>query len=590
MASLVYSDSAGRQVVYRLEKDRVSIGRSSDSDLVSLDLRVSRRHASILRDGQTGAFRIVDEGSSLGVYVNQKPIQEALLQDGDVIRVGDSIYSFVDMPEDGGGSISQMTLTAVGPSPSDAGLRGTALAAELEEAIVTLRESLRNPAADRRIMDQCFTLVESRLSAMKHRLVRIERARLMMQTLYDVGRVINSAYDRENLLEIILDQAVKVVRAERGFLTLYDPASGKFTRRAANNMGAGEQDFSTGIAVSVATSGEPVVTTDAQSDERFRERQSIMDLNILSAMCVPLVDRSQKVMGVIYVDTRASVVTFTRDDQEFLMAFANYASIAIENAALFLEAAAKARAEEELRLARKMDEMKSDLISIVSHDVRTPLTSIKSYAEILYDDLEDLEPSKQRHYLDIINREADRLSRLVTNYLDLQKIEAGMMRLSFAQLEIAALVGESIEAFEGAAVEKGLRLERSLEPSLPAVKGDRDRLLQVVANLLSNAIKFTPPGGTITLGAASTLLPGRGRAVALTVRDTGEGIPPDKVDKLFRRFSQLGEPGSQGQKGGTGLGLVFSREIVDLHGGRIGASSKPGEGTTFEVILPVDGP
>jgi len=342
------------------------------------------------------------------------------------------------------------------------------------------------------------------------------------------------------------------------------------------------------------------VTTDAQTDERFRDMESVADLNIRSALCVPLVDRASQVMGVIYLDTRASVVLFTRDDQEFLTAFANYASIAIDNARLFSAAAARARAEEELRQARRMDAMKSDLISIVSHDVRTPLTSIKSYAEILYDDLESLDPAQQRQYLQVINREADRLSRLVTNYLDLQRIEAGMMRLSIHPVETAALVDESLASFEGAALQKDIKLSRDVEPSPPTIQGDRDRLLQVLANLLSNAIKFTPSGGSVVVSLRRAEIPaepagdgspgvsdGAMPAVKISVSDTGGGIPPEKVGSLFQRFGQVGSDRSE-RRQGTGLGLYFSREIVELHGGWIAVTSVPGQGATFEVLLPVE--
>lgn len=597
MASLVFSDASGRQVVYPLAGSRVSIGRAADNDIVSLDLRVSRRHASVARDDGEGAWRVRDEGSSLGVFVNQQRVEEAALHDGDVIRVGDSLYSFVDIPASS--LESALDVTGAGPqAPSDAGLRGGALVAELQEAVTSLRTAAQGRAADRKVLDQSLELVQTRLDSLKQHLTRIEKARMMMQTLYEVGKTINSSYDRANLLDLILELAVKVVHAERGLLALYEASSDAFSRRAAINMadpvppaaaGGAPHDFSTGIALTVARSGRPVVTTDAQADERLRSLDSVVDLNIRSALCVPLVDRAGSVMGVLYVDTRASVVMFTREEQDFLMAFANYASIAIENAALFAEAASKARTEEELRQARKLDQVKSDLISIVSHDVRTPLTSIKSYAEILYDDLETLEPPRVRHYLDIINKESDRLSRLVTNYLDLQKIEAGMMRLSIQPLEVADLLGESIAAFEGAAMEKGIRMSRNLEPSMPVVRGDRDRLLQVLANLLSNALKFTPPGGSVRLGARCAVLPGRGRAVEISVHDSGEGIPPDRMERLFRRFSQVADRPVEA-KGGTGLGLVFSREIVELHGGRIDVRSAPGEGTAFEVLLPVDGP
>ncbi|HET6371903.1 MAG TPA: ATP-binding protein, partial [Candidatus Polarisedimenticolia bacterium] len=579
MASLVFSDSTGRQVVYPLDKETVSIGRSVENDIVSADLRVSRRHATLVREAEGSTFTIRDEASSRGVFVNQRRVKEAKLRDGDIIGLGDSVYSFVEIPS----SSLQGIAPGRGPSsqtPSSAELRGGALVADVQEAAAQLRTTLQDTTTPREALETRLGQVETRLESLRQHLIRLERSRLMMETLHEVGQIINSSWDRENLLEIILDLAVKVVRAERGFLTLFDGESGTFTRRAAINMGsaagsgdgpASDRDFSTGIALSVARSGDPIVTTDAQLDDRFKERRSVVDLNIHSALCVPLVDRARKIMGVIYVDTRVSVVLLGPEDREFLTAFATYAAIAIENASLLAQAAERARMEEELRQARKMDEMKSNLISIVSHDVRTPLTSIKSYAEILYDDLESLEPARQRHFLDIINREADRLARLVTNYLDLQKIEAGMMRLSPAPMEVAKFVEESLEAFQGAAREKGVALSRQMEPSLPVLRGDRDRLLQVLANLMSNAIKFTPPGGAVTVTARSTLLTGRGPALEIGVRDTGEGIPPDKIEKLFKRFSQVGEQRS-GPGGGTGLGLVFAREIVELHGGRIDVS------------------
>ena len=597
MASLIFSDNAGRQVVHPLDRDQISIGRAGDNDIVSLDLRVSRRHAVIVRDPASGAYTIHDQGSSLGVFVNHRRMVEAPLRDGDVIRIGDSLYSFVDLMGAGQDVTLGRTLSGVmGHAPSDAGLRGSALVAELQDALGSLRRTVQDPSADRRILDQCLSLVEGNLEGLRRRLVQIERARSMMQTLYEVGKVINSSYDRGNLLELILELAVQVIRAERGFLSLYDAASGRFEHGASINMRepaaggpeAGERDFSTGIALSVARSGQPIVTTDAMADERFRERQSVMELNIRSALCVPLVDRAGAVMGVIYVDMRASIVTFTREDQEFLMAFANYASIAVENAVLFAEAAEKARAEEELRQARTREEMKSDLIAIVSHDVRTPLTSIKSYAEILADDMDTLPPEQRRRFLEIINREADRLSRLVTNYLDLQKIEAGMMRLVVEPLAVNGLVEESVEAFAGAALEKRIALRPDLAPSLPLVRGDRDRLLQVLANLLSNAVKFTPEGGEVTVLARPVAMADGGEGVEIEVRDTGDGIPLDRIDNLFRRFAQVGEARGEARRG-TGLGLVFSREIVELHGGRIAVCSTPGSGSAFRVVLPVDG-
>src|SRR5574342_329544 len=135
MASLVFSDNAGRQVVHPLDRDRVTIGRGADNDIVSLDLRVSRHHASIGRDAAAKSYSIRDEGSSLGVFVNQRKVAESPLRDGDVIRIGDSLYSFVDIP-----AASLEFLSGVsGPAPSESGLRGGALVAELQDAFGSLR-------------------------------------------------------------------------------------------------------------------------------------------------------------------------------------------------------------------------------------------------------------------------------------------------------------------------------------------------------------------------------------------------------------------------------------------------------------------
>jgi len=593
MACLIYSDDSGRRVIHDLGEDAARIGRASDNDIVSNDLRVSRHHAVVVLTEE--GYRIRDIGSSLGVLVNNRRVDDSALADGDLIRLGDSLFTFVSetpsvVPEfDTSGA-------------TEAGVVSSALVSGVAEAARSLRTVFEEPrssgarpsAAAGEGRSGALTRMERSLEALRGKIARIERARRTLQTLYEIGKVLNSAVNRENLLDLIMDLAIRVLRAERGFLMLGSGDGEGLVISAARNMeedlgGGGALSISTGIARQVATSGKPVVSTDALSDRRLQDHQSIADHGIRSVVCVPLVDKVGVPMGVIYVDTRTAGVGFDEEDRDFLGAFANYAAIAIENQKLFDEASARARMEEELRAMRKLDEMKSELISVVAHDVRTPLTSIISFAEILADDFEEIEPEMRKSYLERIVREANRLNRLTSDYLDLAKIEAGRLSLKIETVDPEVLVRESCEAFEGQAAAHGIRLRAVARASPGPLRADRDRLLQVLANLLSNALKFTPEGGEIRVGLERAELPGPRPAAAFEVADTGSGIPPEDLDKLFRKFAQAGAAVA-GRPRGTGLGLVVAREIVELHGGRIGVESTPGEGSRFRFIVPIDGP
>jgi signal transduction histidine kinase len=589
MACLIYSDPSGRRIVFELTRDAAHIGRAGDNDVVSDDLRVSRHHAVVVREDEK--YRIRDVGSSLGVQVNNKRVEDAELQDGDLIRLGDSLYTFVSS-----------TPTAI-PSidaggTSAAGVVGSALVSGVAEAARSLRTAFEGPAVDATRKDdpaprEALTRMEYSLDALRGKITRIERARRTLQTLYEIGKVLNSAVNRDNLLDLIMDLALRVLRAERGFLMLFKGDEENLVVSAARNMeeeiAGGDPGISTSIAKQVAISGQPVLTTDAMKDDRFSSHASIIQYKIRSVVCVPLVDKVGKPMGVIYVDSRSTELGFDEEDRDFLAAFANYAAIAIDNQRLFDEIAARARMEEELKAMRRLDEMKSELMSIVAHDVRTPLTSIISYAEILEDDFDSMDPRQRRTFLERIVREANRLDRLTSNYLDLAKIEAGEMTIKVEPFDPVALLRESFEAFEGQASVQKVELIFDGDGESCTLTADRDRLLQVLANLISNALKFTPESGRVTVSLEPAALPGERPGLQFQVADTGRGVPPEELDQLFRRFGQAGEA-PQGRPRGTGLGLVVAREIVELHGGRIIVESSPGSGSRFSFIVPVSGP
>ncbi|MGH2627546.1 MAG: ATP-binding protein [Anaerolineales bacterium] len=224
-----------------------------------------------------------------------------------------------------------------------------------------------------------------------------------------------------------------------------------------------------------------------------------------------------------------------------------------------------------------------DFVANVSHELKTPLTSIQGFAQaILEGAVRDAEGL--RRAARVIHEESDRLRRLVEDLLDLARLDARQVSFVRAPLDLNGLLGSVLERISLRAAEKGVRLENEL-PSYPSLVGDGDRLAQVFTNLLDNAIKFTPAGGSVRLrGEVSG-----GRAL-VHVEDMGPGIPAEELSRIFERFYQLDKARRGGEGRGVGLGLAISREIVQAHGGRLNAQSRPGEGSRFSVDLPLTQP
>lgn len=229
---------------------------------------------------------------------------------------------------------------------------------------------------------------------------------------------------------------------------------------------------------------------------------------------------------------------------------------------------------------KELDLMKSEFLNTVSHELRTPLTSIKAFAEILLDNVGE-DPETQTEFLEIINKESDRLTRLINNLLDLSRIEAGRMKWDRDPLDLFEVVSTAVTSLRGAAEKKGLLLEVEIEEELPTV-GDRDKLIQVVTNLLGNAIKFTSEGGTVRVVASrKDLLTAR-----VEVQDSGVGIDPVYHESIFEKFSQVDSSETRDIKG-SGLGLPIARSITEHHDGRLFVESELGQGSTFIVELPL---
>ena len=222
-------------------------------------------------------------------------------------------------------------------------------------------------------------------------------------------------------------------------------------------------------------------------------------------------------------------------------------------------------------------EIKSQFISMVSHELRTPLTAIKESIAIVLDGLAGTINEEQKDFLGAAKRNVDRLARLINDVLDFQKLESGRAVFNIHENDINEIVWEIQQAMAPLAKEKGLNFITEPDENLPLVKFDRDKITQVLTNLVDNAIKFTEEG-SITIATSR-----RNNTIQVSVKDTGQEIKKEDIQKLFHKFEQL----TKDRNKGTGLGLAISKEIIEKHNGKIWAESKPGRGVTFCVALPV---
>jgi signal transduction histidine kinase len=237
--------------------------------------------------------------------------------------------------------------------------------------------------------------------------------------------------------------------------------------------------------------------------------------------------------------------------------------------------------EEENRRVREGNQLKSEFVSLVSHELHTPLTAISGYLDLLLEAHGTQSPAKQQELLGIVKRNADRLVKLIDDLLDLSRIESGKVELRATALDIIALITEVVSFLQPQIEAKGQRLSFDRTQTLPAVAGDAERIRQILINLLSNAHKYTPQGGQIWLTARA-----EDGWVRIDVRDNGIGLWPEEQARLFDKFFRARTPGTQGVEG-TGLGLPITRLLVEMHGGQITVTSAPGAGSTFSFTLPV---
>ncbi len=230
---------------------------------------------------------------------------------------------------------------------------------------------------------------------------------------------------------------------------------------------------------------------------------------------------------------------------------------------------------------KELEKARNDFVNHVSHELRVPLSSIKAYIELLVDDEVDSD-SERKEFYKIIKREAERLDRFVANVLDMSRIESGKMSVEFVTISLNSVMNEVVSLIQSLAEEKEIKLITKLPIDEVQVRADNDLFRQMVINLLSNAVKYTPRGGVVQLEVE---VDSSGGIYIVRVRDTGVGFPEKDSERIFEKFYRV----DNGSSGGTGLGLTLVKKVAeDIYGGKINVHSKVGEGSTFELVLPLN--
>jgi two-component system sensor histidine kinase GlrK len=229
---------------------------------------------------------------------------------------------------------------------------------------------------------------------------------------------------------------------------------------------------------------------------------------------------------------------------------------------------------------KEMEKMKSDFFSLMAHELRTPLASIKEGTNLLLKGVGEEDKEKRRTLLTVIAEESNRLIDLVNSLLDLSKMEAGMMAFNFEKSDIQPLINKAVSGMEPLAMAKNVSIKVEIPQDLPYVKMDGERILRALRNLIGNAVKFTPGGGHVTISAQPLE-----KGVSVSVADTGPGIPKEDLNAIFDKFRQAALT-SYSKIKGTGLGLAIVKHIINAHGGKVWVESKLGHGCTFIFLLP----
>jgi signal transduction histidine kinase len=383
-----------------------------------------------------------------------------------------------------------------------------------------------------------------------------------LEQIIEISRSLNSTLNLRPLLHRIVLAAQELTDTEDCSILLVDRKSGQLYFEEATNLPGIHSivvPMEGSVAGWVVQTGKSLVVPDARDDPRFdfsskADEQSRTTTR--SILAVPLTVR-ENVIGVLEAINKRGGLDFTEEDVELLTVLGAQAAVAVQNALLFQQ---------------------SDLIAEIVHEMRTPLNSVIAYADLMQRPTATRDQSLQ--FASIIQHEAERISEMTNNFLDLARLESGRASLAQDPVDLGTVIHMAVNVLKPQADTKQITVSVDVPAAPPSVRGDAQRLHQALLNLLSNAVKYCDSGDQVMVSARYDA-----DQVTVSVADTGPGIPADALPSIFQRFYRV--PGMEGRAVGTGLGLAITQQIVEAHGGEISVSSEEGHGTTFTFTLPV---
>jgi len=399
----------------------------------------------------------------------------------------------------------------------------------------------------------------------------LERSLFQLQAANSIGKDLSDSPNLDQCMRTLVDRISGLISVEIVSIMLMDNNRRELVLRCA--CGLEEKivkqtrvKMGQGVSGWIAKTGEPVLIKDIDKDPRFSKRNGRYYTN--SLLSVPL-KISSRVIGVINVNNKVSRDFFTENDQHILEALAQIAAPTLETTRI-------------LEVVQARDTARLNFISDLSHELQSPLASIKEAVNLIWGEIAGSVNDDQKKFLEIAKHNIDRLSRLIDEMLTLAKADTKAELMNRQLLDVAALTEELIVSFGPVAQRNNITLVNTLPGTRVEVWADPDKIAQVITNLVDNAIKYNRPSGRVEIG-----LEEKNGFIAIWVRDTGVGIPTEELSKIFDRFYRI-EQSAKGKAAGSGIGLSIAKKILAIHGGKLLVESEPGIGTMFTIMLPKD--
>ena len=565
-ASLIVLHGPDEGRIFQVNGDAVDVGRDTSCRIRLSDSQISRRHIELLHD--KNGLTLHDLSSRNGTSVNGRPVNKIILNDGDLIRIGQTSM--------------HCNLTNGDASPSDPSFQ----LSDSRPSISMNQEELAKQWSSSQDLDA------------------LKRAKADLEILYRVGRTLNNSLELSKLLSNLLNVVFQEVRRiERCSIHMLNETSQQLESVAARMLHNGEayqpECYSRAIAEQSMREKRALLVFDALSDGRFNQAESVEDNNIRSAICVPL-QTQEHIVGIIHADTSNTSAPLTEDDLRLLTAIGLQAGAAIENARLYERLSHEKQAlqkaniqlqatQKELIQSAKMGAV-GQIASGVVHDIKTPMMVIMGYANLVreklrqIDGMEDKEPGIFE-YLNNIEDGVNHSNDVVNNLLKF----ARPSKPDKESVTANAIVQETMTFLKAEIGKAGIRLKLDLLDDPEVIPVDGNQVKQVLINVVMNAVQaMEETKGTLNISTTDIVKDGNTMS-CIAIQDNGCGMTEDQQRRMFEPFFTTKTPGEMGS-GGTGLGLSVSYSIIEQHGGTMDVESEVGTGTTFRVYLPHQAP